>query len=190
MKFGYARVSTKEQNLDRQIDVLKKYGVHSANLYLEKESGKKKRPKLEALLEVVEPGDEIIVAELTRISRSTKELIVLSEELALKQVELVSLKENIDTSTATGKMLFGMLAVLSQFERDLIVERTQDGLRAARSRGKFGGRPTTDPERIKRAMMLYDATPKMSIRDICTMTGISKATLYKYLEERKLEERE
>ena len=103
MKFGYIRVSTQNQNTNRQIDQLLENGIHKANLYIDKETGTKlKRRSLDKLLEVVEPGDTIIVTELARLSRSTKDLISISERLNKKEVELVSLKENIDTSTANG----------------------------------------------------------------------------------------
>lgn len=190
MNFGYARVSTEGQNLDRQIDRLKEYGIHKANIYQEKITGtKKERPKLNKLLEVVEKGDVIVVSELTRLSRSVKDLISISETLNSKGVELISLKENIDTTTATGKAMFGMLAVMAQFERDLIAERTREGLASARARGRKGGRPKVKPEDIDRALMMYESE-KFSIKDICIMCGISKNTLYNYIRERKSEENE
>lgn len=191
MEFGYARVSKKEQKLDRHIDALRLYGIHKANIYMEKESGKnRERPQLKKLLDIVEAGDRIVTTELTRLGRSTRELITLSETLNKKGVELISLKEKIDTTTATGKMIFGVFAVLAQFERELIIERTKDGLEAARARGKQGGRPKVNTDTIERALTLYDMTPRMSIKDICTMSGISKPTLYKYVEIRKKERKE
>lgn len=190
MEFGYARVSKKEQKLDRHVDALKEYGIHKANIYLEKETGRKRnRPELEKLLATIEEGDKIVTTELTRLGRSTRDLILLSEELSERGVELVSLKESIDTSTATGKMIFGVFAVLAQFERDLISERTVDGLKAARARGKVGGRPKIDQERIDKALTLYDVTPRLTIKDICLMSGVSRPTLYKYLKIRGEENR-
>lgn len=183
MKIGYARVSTLDQSLQRQTDQLKNVGCQK--IYKEKVTGTKKdRPEFNKMLEYAREGDTIVITELTRLSRSTKDLIAISETLEQKKVELLSLKENIDTKTATGKAMFGMLAVIAQFERDLIVERTKEGLASARARGRKGGRPKIDPKDIERALMLYDMET-VSVSDICKMCGISKMTLYRRLEERK-----
>lgn len=189
MKFGYCRVSTKEQSFNRQIDSLTEYGIHKANIYKEKITGTKKdRPQLNKLLEDVEQGDIVVVSELARLGRSTKDLIQIAETLAEKGVELVSLKESLDTTTATGKAMFGMLSVMAQFERDLISERTKEGLESARARGKLGGRPKKRRENVERALMLYDMKT-IAINDICEMCNMSKPTLYKYVNERKLDEK-
>lgn len=186
MIFGYARVSTLDQKLDRQIDKLTEYGVHKANIYQEKITGtKKSRPELDRLLEDIQEGDTVLITELTRLGRSTRDLINISEQLQSKGVELISLKENIDTTTATGKAMFGMLSVMAQFERDLISERTKEGLKSARARGRVGGRPSTPVKEIERALILYDAGD-LKINDICELVGISKPTLYKYINERKI----
>ena len=183
MKFGYARVSTEEQNLDRQLDQLKVAGVEK--IYKEKITGTKKdRPELQKMLDYAREGDIIVISDLTRLSRSTRDLISISEQLKEKGIELVSLKETLDTTTATGKMMFGMLAVLAQFERDQISERTKEGLKSARARGKTGGRPTVDKKNIENALVLYD-DGKVSVSDICTMCNISKNTLYNYIRARK-----
>lgn len=185
MIIGYARVSTEEQNLDRQIDALKAAGAEK--IFMEKMTGTKSdRPKLNEMLEYGRPGDVILVSELTRLSRGTKDLISLSEKINEKGMELISLKEKIDTTSATGKLMFGMLAVMSQFERDLIVERTKEGLRAARARGKKGGRPKKSTEVIQRALRLYDSK-EYTIPEITEMTGLSKGTLYRAINERKAE---
>ncbi|MGU8283502.1 recombinase family protein [Clostridium perfringens] len=182
MIFGYARVSTEEQNLNRQIDQLQAYGVEK--IFEEKMTGTKKdRPQLNKMLEQLRKGDTIVIADLTRLSRSTKDLISLSEQLREMGVELISLKENIDTTTATGKMMFGMLAVLAQFERDLISERTKEGLKSARARGNKGGRPKKDKRAIENALMIYD-DGKMPVSEICKLCGISKNTLYNYIRAR------
>lgn len=185
--FGYARVSTQDQNLDRQIDRLLEYGIHKSDIYMEKITGTKKdRPLLNKLLDDVEEGDKVVITELTRLGRSTRDLISIAEQLQDKGVELVSLKENIDTTTATGKAMFGMLSVMAQFERDIISERTKEGLKSARARGKMGGRPKTTNKDIERALTLYDARD-LSVNDICELIGISKPTLYKYIKKRKLQ---
>ncbi len=184
MIFGYARVSTEEQNLNRQLDQLKEAGAEK--IYKEKITGTKKdRPELKKLLDYAREGDTIIITDLTRISRSTKDLISLVEELGARGINIKSLKESwLDTTTAQGKLMFTIMAGLSQFERDLISERTKEGLKSARARGKQGGRPRVDKGNIERALMLYDLG-NVSIADICTMCKISKNTLYNYIRARK-----
>lgn len=175
--FGYARVSTESQNLDRQIDALKRYGVDI--IYTEKMTGTKKdRPELNKLLDRVTAGDVIVVESLSRLGRSTKDLIELIELLQSKGVHLVSLKESIDTNTSTGKLLFTLMSAIAQFERDTIADRTREGLRSARARGRMGGRPKTNPEQVKKAVKLYN-TGQYSIKEIEEMTGVKKSTLYR-----------
>lgn len=175
---GYARVSTNDQNLDRQLDSLKSYGCKK--IYQEKITGtKKERPELNLLLEFARTGDVIVISDLTRMSRSTRDLISLSESLKEKHIELISLKENIDTTSATGKAMFGMLAVMAQFERDLICERTREGLASARSRGRIGGRPPKDNKSIQLALKMYNSK-SCSVSEITNATGVSSATLYRY----------
>lgn len=181
MLLGYARVSTKEQNLNRQIDKLIEFGVEDRHIFKEKITGSKSdRKEYKKLMEYIKPGDKLVVAELTRLGRSTKELINIMEQLKANDIELISLKENIDTTTSTGKLIFNMFSILAEFERDLIVERTKEGLKSARARGRLGGRPKAKKENIERAKYLY-SLGTMSITDICTMCNISKSTLYNYM---------
>lgn len=186
MLIGYARVSTEKQNLDRQEDQLKEFGVSKENIFTEKITGTKRdRPALQKLLEFARKDDTIVISDLTRISRSTKDLISLVEELGTRGINIKSLKESwLDTGTAQGKLMFTIFCGLSQFERDLTSERTKSGLRSARARGKNGGRPAVKRANIEKALMLYD-TQKISVKDICEMCGISKNTLYNYLRKRK-----
>jgi DNA invertase Pin-like site-specific DNA recombinase len=178
-KLGYARVSTDDQHLELQIDALKAAGVEERDIFMEKVTGSKKdRPELEKLLAYAQPGDSIVVWKLDRIGRSVKHLIDLSEHFKANGIEFVSLKEKLDTSTATGRLMFNMLASLAEFEREIIAERTNAGLSAARARGRKGGRPQKDADDIERALKLY-RSKEYSIADITTMTGISKATLYR-----------
>jgi DNA invertase Pin-like site-specific DNA recombinase len=188
MLLGYARVSTEDQNLNRQIDQLKELGIETKYIFLEKMTGTKKdRPQLKKLLDFARPGDTIVITDLTRISRSTKDLIALAEELDGREINIKSLKESwLDTATAQGKLLFTILAGLAQFERDLISERTREGLKSARARGRKGGRPTKNRETIERALKLYD-TQAVPIQEICRNCKISKNTLYNYLRKRKQE---
>lgn len=178
--FGYARVSTEAQNLDRQLDALKKYGVDT--IYNEKMTGTKKdRPELNKLLDRVTEHDVVVVESLSRLGRSTKDLIELTELFQSKGVHLVSLKEAIDTSSSTGKLLFTLMSAIAQFERDTIADRTREGLRSARARGRMGGRPKTDPEKIKKAVKLYN-TRQYSIKEIEELTGVKKSTLYRNIQ--------
>ena len=179
-KIGYARVSTESQNLDRQLDALKKYGVDI--IYNEKMTGTKKdRPKLNKLLDRMTAGDVIVVESLSRLGRSTKDLIELTELFQSKGVHLVSLKESIDTNTSTGKLLFTLMSAIAQFERETIADRTREGLRSARARGRTGGRPRTDPDQIKKAVKLYN-TRQYSVKEIEELTGVKKSTLYRNLQ--------
>ena len=149
--FGYARVSTEQQNLDRQIDMLQKYGVDSINNV--KITGTiRNRPELENLLDRLTEGDTVVVESLSRLGRSTKDLIWLMETFNAKSVNLVSLKESIDTTTSTGKLLFTLMSALAQFERDVLADRTKEGLAAARDRGRKCGRPPGSREAIKKAI--------------------------------------
>jgi DNA invertase Pin-like site-specific DNA recombinase len=184
--FGYARVSTESQNLDRQVDALKKYGVD--HIYNEKMTGTKKdRPELSKMLDRMTEGDTVVIESLSRLGRSTKDLIELTEIFHSKRVNLVSLKESIDTNTSTGKLLFTLMSAIAQFERDVIVDRTREGLNSARARGKTGGRPKINSDSIKKAAKLYN-TRQYSIREIEELTGVKKSTLYRNC--RRFDERE
>lgn len=179
--FGYARVSTEAQNLDRQIDVLKKYGVDE--IYNEKMTGTKRdRPELTKMLDRMTEGDTVVIESLSRLGRSTKDLIELTELFHSRGVNLVSLKEAIDTNTSTGKLLFTLMSAIAQFERDTIADRTKEGLRSARARGKVGGRPKMNPDDVKKAIKLY-STGQYSIKEIEELTGVKKSTLYRNVQE-------
>ena len=181
--FGYARVSTAEQNLDRQLDALKKYGVDK--IYNEKMTGtKRERPELDKMLDRMTDGDTVVIESLSRLGRSTKDLIELVELFESKEVNLVSLKESIDTNTSTGKLLFTLMSAIAQFERDCIADRTKEGLKAARARGRVGGRPKTNVEQVNKAVKLYH-TGKYSLKEIEELTGVKKDTLYRNLKEVK-----
>lgn len=177
MIYGYARVSTAEQCLDRQIDALKNYKVDK--IFCEKISGtKKNRPELDKLLSEISSGDTIVIESLSRLGRSVKNLAELMEYFNENNIRLVSLKETIDTTSPTGRLLFAIISSLSQFERDVLAERTAEGLRAARERGRVGGRPKTSTEKINKAIALYK-TKEYSITEITELTGVSKSTLYR-----------
>ncbi|MCT4619076.1 MAG: recombinase family protein [Marinisporobacter sp.] len=186
MKLGYARVSTRDQCLNRQLDILKDYGCEK--IWQEKISGQEKlRPELENLLKYARQGDIIVVNSISRLARSLRDLLSIVDQLKEAKVDLVSLQEQwLDTTTAQGQLLLTIFGGLSEFERNLISERTRDGLKSARARGRVGGRPKVNDEKIERALMLYDLKA-LGVMDICRMTGISKTTLYKYLKIRKFE---
>lgn len=185
MKLGYARVSTEEQSLQLQKDLLIKEGVDPEYIFEEKVSGAKTdRPNLTELLDYARKGDQIIVYKLDRLSRSTKHLIELSEEFERKDIELVSIHDKLDTTTDIGKAMFKMLAVLSEMERDIIAERTKAGLNSARARGRKGGRPKMGKEQLDHAIDLYEMK-KYTLKQITERTGVSKAKLYKEIRERK-----
>ena len=179
MKFGYMRVSTIDQNLDRQKRQLEKFGCE--RIFFEKVTGtKRERPELNRMLEFLRPEDTVVVSDLTRLSRSTKDLIEITELIAQKGAHLKSLKESwLDTTTAHGKM-FTIFAGIAQFERDLTSERTKEGILAAKKRGKYPGRPKADEEKINYALYLIDQG--MSRTDAAEKAGISRMTLYRKLQ--------
>lgn len=184
MKIGYARVSTQEQNLDRQIDILKKENCEQ--IYEEKVSSiKSERPELETMLNQIRADDIIIITDLTRLSRSTKDLFKLVDLIKEKGAQIKSLKESwVDTTTAQGKFMFTMFAGIGQFERDLISQRTIEALSAARARGRKGGRPKKNEKDIKLALKMYNGR-NYSIPDIIRATGVSRTTLYRYINQDK-----
>ena len=184
MKIGYARCSTEEQSLDRQLDALRAEGC--GRIFEEKVSGSRlERPELNHMLDVLREGDTVVICELTRLSRSVKDLFALVERINGVGADIKSLREPwLDTTTPQGKLLFTMFAGISQFERDLTHQRTMEGLAAARARGRMGGRPKKDEEAVKQALTLYDSR-EHSVKDICKITGISRTTLYEYINERK-----
>jgi len=180
MLIGYARVSTDDQNLHLQYDELQKAGCEK--FFDDKISGSKiERPGLDAAIDYARKGDVIVVWRLDRLSRSLKDLIQAVSDLELKGIGLKSIHESIDTTSSSGKLIFHIFGALAEFERNLIRERTHAGLKAARSRGKMGGRPKKlNAEKAKLAKDLYNDKTR-SIKQICELVGVSKPTLYKYL---------
>jgi DNA invertase Pin-like site-specific DNA recombinase len=180
MLIGYARVSTHEQTLTLQQDALQKAGCNK--LFTDTASGAKtERIGLEAALSYVRKGDTLVVWRLDRLGRSLPHLIATMTELEERGIGFKSLTENIDT-TSGGKLIFHIFGALAEFERNLIRERTQAGLIAARARGRIGGRPKAlTGKKLSIAQSLYD-DPKNSIADICRMLKISKATLYRAIQ--------
>src|SRR5215467_5465565 len=183
MLIGYARVSTNEQNLHLQRDALRKAGVTSKNIFTDKFTGTKaERPGLTEALSHLREGDTLVVWRLDRLGRSLPHLIETVAALQRQGVAFQSITENIDTSNATGKLVFHIFGALAEFERNLIKERTMAGLSAARARGRTGGRPPLEPSssKVAAAKKLY-RDKSNSIPEICKMLHISRATLYRYL---------
>ena len=183
MTIGYARVSTLDQNLDRQLDSLDGNGAEK--IFTEKVSGKKfDRPELMRMIDQLRDGDVVIISELTRLSRSTKDLFAIVEQIQAKGANIRSLKETwLDTTTPHGKLMFTIFAGLSQFEADLTAQRTREGLATARARGRFGGRPKTSDDKASMALKMYDSK-EFSINEICKSCYIGKTTLYRLLKNR------
>lgn len=183
MNIGYARVSTLDQNLDRQLDQLNEQGCE--RIFKEKITGtKRERPELDKLLDQLRSGDTIIVSELSRLSRSVKDLFIIVDIIKQKNANLKSLKEPwADTTTPQGKLMFTIFAGISQFERELISQRTKEGLASARARGKKGGRPSKSQKDIELALKMY-ISKEYSISEINKATGVSKTSLYRYINEK------
>ncbi|HHY22553.1 MAG TPA: recombinase family protein [Bacilli bacterium] len=183
MIIGYARVSTRDQSLNMQIDALKKAGCE--RIYQEVVSGAKdEREQLQLALATLRAGDKFVVYKLDRLARSTLKLLKVSEQLEKQGVELVSLQDKIDTTTSMGKAMFRMLSVLAELERDMIRERTNAGLEAARARGRKGGRPRKNKKKVEQALKMY-YTKQFTINDIVEATGVSSSTLYRELSIKK-----
>lgn len=184
MRIAYARVSTDQQELHRQLDALEKVGYD--RLIQEKYTGTKKdREGLQQLLDIVREGDAVIVESISRLGRKTLDILSTIEELTNKGIIFISLKENMDTTTPTGKAMLGMMAVIAQLERDLIVQRTKEGLDSAKKRGVKLGRPKLDEQKVQDALKLYDEE-NHSIKEIIRITGISQGKLYKEINNRQL----
>lgn len=183
MKIGYIRVSKQEQNEALQRDALKEAGCEK--YFNDKMTGSTfERKGLEELLAFVRSGDTVIVWKLDRLGRSLKDLIETLNLLKSRGVDFISLTESIDTTTPGGKLIFHLMGALAEFERDLIRERTNAGLAAARARGRIGGRPRrlATNGKVALARRLF-ADPYHSIPEICSTLGISRSTLYRYVKE-------
>ncbi|MGN6607788.1 MAG: recombinase family protein [Jatrophihabitans sp.] len=178
---GYARVSTPEQSLDRQLDDLKAAGC--TRIFAETASGKRgaHRPEWEACLGHLRAGDSLVVTELSRLGRNTGDLGRLLDDLDDRQVGLKILNLGVDTRTAAGRLIFTIVGAVAAMERDLLIERTHSGLAAARARGRVGGRRRSyTPEQQREAQQLYD-TGQVTVDQIARAVGSSVTTVYRYL---------
>ncbi len=184
MKVGYARVSTVDQNLDMQMDALKKEGCKE--IFEDRASGAKSdRDGLRKALEFMREGDTLVVWKLDRLGRSLKHLIDVINRLNDNKMYFKSVQESIDTGSSGGKLIFHVFGALAEFERDMIRERTLAGIEAARQRGRIGGRPKKlDKKMVEFARSMLDDKSN-TVTDVCKALGITKSTLYRYLKSQK-----
>jgi len=181
MLVGYQRVSTDDQDLSLQRDALIEAGVDADHIYEDRRSGAKSdRPGLTACMKALRSGDVLVVWRLDRLARSLRDLIRIADELEHQGVGLRSLHEQIDTTTATGRLFFHLMGALAEFERNLIRERTKAGLEAARKRGRKPGRKRKlSPKQIQVAQALLK-DDNLTVREIAEQLGVSPATFYRY----------
>ncbi|MGH3686624.1 MAG: recombinase family protein [Pseudonocardiaceae bacterium] len=184
MLIGYARVSTAEQNPAHQVDALRRVGVEAEGIHVDVASGaKSSRPKLDLAMKLLRDGDTLVVTRLDRLGRSVVHLVVLGADLRDRGVGLRVLEQGIDTATAEGRAMFGMLSVLAELQRELIVANTRDGLAAARARGRHGGRRSKlTVDQVRTAQRLYDEG-EHTVAQIAAMFGVKRSTLYGHLDQ-------
>ena len=178
-KIGYARVSTIGQNLDSQIDILKEAGC--IRIFEDKITGvSRERKGWDELMNYIRPGDTLVITELSRMSRSLMHLLQIIKELEVKKVSLVSIRENIDTESSVGRCFLSIMGAISQMERELRAERSAAGRKSAKARGRTGGRPKTDPEKLEQARILYENSEKTAAQ-VCKTVGIGRRTMFAYI---------
>jgi DNA invertase Pin-like site-specific DNA recombinase len=186
-KFSYVRVSDVSQCTDRQIIAMHALNIPPENIYIDKQSGKNtERPGLQKLLATVKRNDTVIVESVSRFARNTKDLLELIEKLTAKGVNFVSQKENIDTTTPSGKFMLTIFGAVSELERGYLLQRQAEGIAAARIRGVHLGRPVKKPpENFSEIVKLWEHR-KLSISDVLLQTGLSESTFYRRLREYRL----
>lgn len=186
MKIGYIRVSTEEQNTDRQEDLMKQLDVEK--IYIDKESGaSKKRKALQEMLNFAREGDTVVVESISRFSRNTKDLLELIEILSNKKVKFISQKEHINTETATGKFMLTVFGAVAELERDYIKARQKEGIESARIRGIHLGRPKLQlDEKLFSNLVIQWQEGKLTAKEVYTRLNISNVSFYKILRDRKI----
>jgi DNA invertase Pin-like site-specific DNA recombinase len=178
----YARVSTTGQKLDSQVDALYNFGC--TKVFSDKVSGvREERQGFSRLIDYLREGDFLVITELSRMTRSLKHLLQLVEDLEKRKVGIISLRENIDTSTATGRCFISIMGAISQMERELKSERAKAGREAAKARGRTGGRPRTEPRKLEQARILYENS-NQTAEEVCQAVGIGRRTFFSYLAQR------
>jgi DNA invertase Pin-like site-specific DNA recombinase len=188
MTYGYIRVSSTDQCEDRQLDAMNALGISAKHIYMEKQSGKNaaSRPQLQALMAAVKAGDSITVESISRFARNTKDLLVLVEQLAVKGVEFVSLKESIDTTTPTGKFMLTIFGAVAELERGYILQRQAEGIASAKARGKHLGRPAKKPPtNFKNLVKRWESKAIPLQKVLADCGGICAATFYNWLREHR-----
>lgn len=180
MKFGYARISTPKQSLVNQIALLKDAGCDE--IFSDTISGyNSKKVHFEEMMKRLRREDVVVVTGVDRLGRSTKDLAILIEEFHQREIHLLILGHNIDTRTSHGKMIFDMMALIAENERNRNLERIRQGIEGARKRGKHVGRPyKLNNEKTKRMKYLFDSK-QLSVKELCLMYGISRGSLYNYI---------
>ena len=182
-RIGYARVSSVGQNPDSQIDALKTAGC--GRIFSDRMTGSRmERPGWDRLMDYARAGDTLVVTELSRMTRSLLNLLETAQVLEQRQIHLVSLRENIDTGTATGRCFLSMMGAIHQMERELRAERAAAGRASARARGKTGGRPRTDAAKLANAKILYENSDKTA-NEVCRVVGVGRRTFFAYLAEQR-----
>jgi DNA invertase Pin-like site-specific DNA recombinase len=178
-RIGYARVSTLGQNLDSQVDALTQAGC--LKIFSDRLSGvTQARPGWDALRAYLRPGDTVVVTELSRMTRSLLHLLELVKEFEAGKIDVVSLRENIDTTTAMGRCFLSITGAIAQMERELKAERAAAGRQSAKARGRTGGRPRTDSNKLEEARILYENSNKTAA-EVCRSLGVGRRTLFSYL---------
>lgn len=178
-RIGYARVSSTGQNIDSQLDALEKAGC--GRVFTDKKTGSRlDRPGWGELMGYIRPGDTLVVTELSRMTRSLLDLLETAKVFEERQIHLVSLRENIDTSTATGRCFLSVMGAIHQMERELRAERAAAGRASARARGKTGGRPQTNVTKLENARVLYENSHNTA-DEVCKTIGIGRRTFFTYL---------
>jgi len=182
-RIGYARVSSAGQNPDSQVDALKEAGC--GRIFSDRMTGSRmERPGWDRLMDYARAGDTLVVTELSRMTRSLLNLLETAQVLEQRQIHLVSLRENIDTGTATGRCFLSMMGAIHQMERELRAERAAAGRASARARGKTGGRPRTDAAKLANAKILYENSDKTA-DEVCRVVGVGRRTFFAYLAEQR-----
>jgi DNA invertase Pin-like site-specific DNA recombinase len=177
---GYVRVSTSDQNPDRQIDLLmQEHGIKESDIFIDKISGVKyQRPALDELQKVLREGDTVVVESLSRVSRSTADLLNILGDWQDRGIIFISHKERLSFYSTAGKLILTLLGAISTFERDTLRDRVAEGLASARARGRIGGRPRTDRKAVVKDVKLYEAKTH-SLSEVCSITGVSRSVLYR-----------